>query len=257
VIEKLEKIAALNNEVQAQLLEAVLRDREIPHVIQSHFSHAYDGLFQMSSGWGHVEAPAQFKQEILSILQDMEKEESADESRHDEPSARLRWYQRAIVIGLLGLLGIGVIVSIMGSAQFAYLREGMVIFLILAAVAWFVCRKYRGWVIAGLAVLTIVGVAAVVPLSINYLTLVNDTEHTIERVNVIVHQYDFPLTVGPFAPGRNYTLRFSASRFDGCVTVFGQFDEENGFYGRTKPEAFHGRLTVRIRSDGSIAAESR
>jgi hypothetical protein len=70
-MEKLERIAVLENEMQAQLLEAVLRDRGIPHVMQSYFSVAYDGLFQFTSGWGHVEAPGKCREEVLAALEDI------------------------------------------------------------------------------------------------------------------------------------------------------------------------------------------
>lgn len=70
-MERLEKIAVLEDEVQARLLAAVLEDRGIPHVIQSYHSVAYDGLFQLSSGWGHVEAPASYRGEVLAAIQDI------------------------------------------------------------------------------------------------------------------------------------------------------------------------------------------
>ena len=70
-MEHLERIAVLENEIQAQLLAAVLRDRGIPHLIRSYHDSAYDGLFQSQRGWGHVEAPAGFKKDVLAILEDL------------------------------------------------------------------------------------------------------------------------------------------------------------------------------------------
>jgi hypothetical protein len=69
-METFEKIAVLENEVQARLLDAALTDRGIPHVVQSYHSLAYDGIFQLA-GWGHVEGPAEFKDEILAALEDV------------------------------------------------------------------------------------------------------------------------------------------------------------------------------------------
>jgi hypothetical protein len=66
-----EKIAVLENEVQARLLDAILTDRRIPHVMQSYHSLAYDGVFQLSAGWGHVEAPVAFRDDILAVLEDL------------------------------------------------------------------------------------------------------------------------------------------------------------------------------------------
>jgi hypothetical protein len=67
-----ERIAVLDNEVQAQMLHAILVDRGIPHAMQSYHSRAYDGLFQLGMGWGHVEAPPEHREEILRILEDMD-----------------------------------------------------------------------------------------------------------------------------------------------------------------------------------------
>ena len=62
------KVAVLDNEIEAQLLDSILEDRDIPHLMVSYHDTAYDGLFQTQKGWGHVSAPTPFKQEILEIL---------------------------------------------------------------------------------------------------------------------------------------------------------------------------------------------
>ena len=67
-MERFEKIATIENEVEALCLRTELEERGIPHAIQSHYDTAYDGLVQLAAGWGHVEAPSQRKQEILNIL---------------------------------------------------------------------------------------------------------------------------------------------------------------------------------------------
>jgi len=70
-----EKIANIENLVEAQVLESVLKEREIPCRIRSFHDTAYDGLFQMQLGWGEIYAPAEHKQEILEILHEIEKNE--------------------------------------------------------------------------------------------------------------------------------------------------------------------------------------
>jgi hypothetical protein len=75
-MEPLEKITTLEYDVQAQLVDAILKERNIPHVMQSYHDSAYDGLYQMQKGWGHVEAPARFKEEILAILADIKRQSS-------------------------------------------------------------------------------------------------------------------------------------------------------------------------------------
>lgn len=61
-------IAKLENEFQAQLLGGVLEKEDIPHRIRSYYDLVYDGLFQNQKGWGHIEAPIEYKEDILSII---------------------------------------------------------------------------------------------------------------------------------------------------------------------------------------------
>ena len=68
------KVSVLDNEIEAQLLDSILEEREIPHLMVSYHDTAYDGLFQTQTGWGHVSAPKPFKQEILEILNAVRKD---------------------------------------------------------------------------------------------------------------------------------------------------------------------------------------
>lgn len=76
-MEKLEKIAVLNDEMQAQLLEAVLTDQGIPHLVRTYGDSAYDGLFQTQKGWGVVLALPEHREAILTVLADLEREPDA------------------------------------------------------------------------------------------------------------------------------------------------------------------------------------
>ena len=77
----IERIATLDNEMQAQWPHAVLTERGIPHVMKSYHDSVYDGLFQGPRGWGQVEAPAEFRTEILSVLEDLARSgESAEDT---------------------------------------------------------------------------------------------------------------------------------------------------------------------------------
>ncbi len=62
------KIAGLENTIEAQLVESILKDQDIPHRIRSYYDTAYDGLFQMQKGWGEIQAPAAYRKEIEEIL---------------------------------------------------------------------------------------------------------------------------------------------------------------------------------------------
>jgi hypothetical protein len=59
------KILMFKNEIEAMLLDEILTEKQIPHLIRSYHDSAYDGLWQMQAGWGHIEAPEEFKKEIL------------------------------------------------------------------------------------------------------------------------------------------------------------------------------------------------
>ena len=62
------KIAVLDDMVQAQMLELLLKEQSIPHLLKTYHDSAYDGLFQEQKGWGHIEAPAEHENEILELL---------------------------------------------------------------------------------------------------------------------------------------------------------------------------------------------
>ena len=62
------KITGLENIVEAQLMESILKEKGIPHRMRSFHDTAYDGLFQFQKGWGEIYAPEELKEEILEIL---------------------------------------------------------------------------------------------------------------------------------------------------------------------------------------------
>jgi len=68
------KILALDNEFQAMLLDDILKERNIPHIMKSYHDSAYDGLWQTQSGWGQIDAPEEYRDEILDIFNNMSQE---------------------------------------------------------------------------------------------------------------------------------------------------------------------------------------
>jgi len=70
-MEQFKKILILENEIEAQLLDSILNERDIPHRIRSYHDSAYDGIYQAQKGWGVVMAPLTFKEMITSIYQDL------------------------------------------------------------------------------------------------------------------------------------------------------------------------------------------
>jgi hypothetical protein len=63
------KIVSLNNALEAQLVEKLLNERGIPHRIRSFHDSAYDGLYQAQKGWGRVEAPEEYEDEIKALCE--------------------------------------------------------------------------------------------------------------------------------------------------------------------------------------------
>ncbi len=78
--EGLERIVTLDTEVQAGLIDAVLSDRKIPHIMQTYHDSAYDGLFQLQKGWGVLLAPPEFRAEILAVIEDVKQQSSSSAS---------------------------------------------------------------------------------------------------------------------------------------------------------------------------------
>ena len=64
-------IAILDNIIEAQLVESILNEQNIPHMIRSFHDTAYDGLFQFQKGWGQLCAPISYKEAIIEILNDV------------------------------------------------------------------------------------------------------------------------------------------------------------------------------------------
>jgi len=68
------KILEFNNEFEAKLLDEILSEKNIPHLIRSYHDSAYDGLWQLQSSWGHLEAPGEYSEEILRTYSQMSAE---------------------------------------------------------------------------------------------------------------------------------------------------------------------------------------
>ena len=72
-MEEFVKIIDLNNEYEANLMKEILDDKKIPHGIISSAGTVFGGIERLESGWGYLEAPAKFRDRILSIYQEITK----------------------------------------------------------------------------------------------------------------------------------------------------------------------------------------
>ncbi len=66
-----EKIVVLENEFEAGLMEEVLKENDIPYVIQSYVNGPYDGIWKSQKGWGHIEADPEYKEKILEVYEEI------------------------------------------------------------------------------------------------------------------------------------------------------------------------------------------
>jgi len=78
-MDRFARIAVLENEFEAGLIDTILIEQDIPHVIRSYHDSALDGLFQAQKGWGCIEAAEEYKAAILELLDDLRSEAAARE----------------------------------------------------------------------------------------------------------------------------------------------------------------------------------
>jgi len=76
-MDQFERIATLDDEVQAEALDAMLSGQNVPHLMACYHDTALDGIFQGSRGWGHVEAPEAYREQILAMLADLKNKPSS------------------------------------------------------------------------------------------------------------------------------------------------------------------------------------
>jgi hypothetical protein len=65
------KILVLNSQIEASLIDEILNDRKIPHILKSYHDLIYDGLWTTQTVWGELDAPPEFREEILEIYNEM------------------------------------------------------------------------------------------------------------------------------------------------------------------------------------------
>jgi hypothetical protein len=73
------KILTFDNEIEAGLLSGLLDERNIPHIVRTYHDLAMDGLWQVQSSWGHLEAPEEYREEILKIYSEMSRPGNMEE----------------------------------------------------------------------------------------------------------------------------------------------------------------------------------
>jgi len=64
---------SLENEFEADVLTGIFKEEGIPFTVVPHHSEAYDGLFQLTMGWGHIEIPEEYQKKAEQLIQDYKK----------------------------------------------------------------------------------------------------------------------------------------------------------------------------------------
>ncbi|WP_371361954.1 hypothetical protein SRRS_32330 [Sporomusa rhizae] len=67
------RIATIEDEFEAQILQSILEERQLNYFLKSFYDSAYDGLFQRNYGWGVIFASKDNEKEILEIIDDIRK----------------------------------------------------------------------------------------------------------------------------------------------------------------------------------------
>lgn len=64
-----ETILVLNNEFEAERLEEVLKDENIPYGIITRNDSVLGGIVEIETGWGYLKAPPGFREKIMQIYE--------------------------------------------------------------------------------------------------------------------------------------------------------------------------------------------
>jgi hypothetical protein len=70
-MEAYERILDLNNEFEAGLMEEILKDKKIPFGIVPSGDSAMGGIWELENGWGYIEAPLEYKEEIIRLYTEL------------------------------------------------------------------------------------------------------------------------------------------------------------------------------------------
>jgi hypothetical protein len=77
---------ALDNQVEASLLDAMLQQDGVPHLVRSYQDRAYGRLWQFQNGWGYVETPAQYAGGVRALLTLIRSNKFTEPEDGDQPS---------------------------------------------------------------------------------------------------------------------------------------------------------------------------
>jgi hypothetical protein len=79
-IVRVEDLILIRNAAEASLLDALLTEEGVPHFLKAYSGPAFDGLTTYKDSWGHVDAPAEYRQQIRALLEDLRASSGGEDS---------------------------------------------------------------------------------------------------------------------------------------------------------------------------------
>ena len=70
-MDRLEKVADLDNEIEAHWVDSVLTAEHIPHVMRDNHYLRSDETLQGLGVWGHIEAPRSFHERVRRVIDEV------------------------------------------------------------------------------------------------------------------------------------------------------------------------------------------
>lgn len=64
-------IIDIENEALGALLDGMLEEEGIPHRIVRNYDNVYAGIFIPQYGWGYVEAPEEYREQVIDLYLDL------------------------------------------------------------------------------------------------------------------------------------------------------------------------------------------
>jgi hypothetical protein len=78
------KVAVLDNAFEASLVEQIMTDQQIPYIIKSYEDEVYGTLFQLTRGWAAILAPKSYKEQVMTIVQDVRASQVTEAGNREE-----------------------------------------------------------------------------------------------------------------------------------------------------------------------------
>ncbi len=74
-----DELILIRNAAEAALLGSLLREEGIPHFMKVYSGPAFEGLWTYKDSWGHVDAPADYRQRVRELLAEIRQSPEEEE----------------------------------------------------------------------------------------------------------------------------------------------------------------------------------